>query len=34
MLLWDDLPSHRSRAMWHWLNRQRRWLVVHRHLLS
>jgi transposase len=29
-LLWDGLPSHRSRAMGDWLNRQRRWLVVER----
>jgi transposase len=29
-LLWDGLPSHRSRAMQAWLNRQRSWLVVER----
>ena len=29
-LLWDGLPSHRSRAMRAWLNRQRSWLVVER----
>jgi transposase len=27
-LLWDGLPSHRSRAMRAWLHRQRHWLVV------
>lgn len=27
-LIWDGLPSHRSRAMAAWLRRQRRWLVV------
>jgi transposase len=27
-LLWDGLPSHRSRAMRDWLNTQRSWLVV------
>jgi hypothetical protein len=29
-LLWDGLPSHRSRAMREWLNTQRSWLVVER----
>jgi transposase len=29
-LLWDGLPSHRSRAMRAWLNTQRSWLVVER----
>jgi DDE superfamily endonuclease len=29
-LLWDGRPSHRSRAMRAWLNRQRSWLVVER----
>jgi transposase len=29
-LLWDGLPSHRSRAMQAWLSRQRSWLVVER----
>jgi transposase len=29
-LLWDGLPSHRSRAMRDWLNTQRSWLVVER----
>jgi transposase len=29
-LLWDGLPSHRSRAMHDWLNTQRSWLVVER----
>jgi hypothetical protein len=29
-LLWDGLPTHRSRAMRTWLNRQRSWLVVER----
>jgi transposase len=27
-LLWDGLPAHRSKAMRHWLGRQRSWLVV------
>jgi transposase len=27
-LVWDGLPAHRSRAMRHWLARQRSWLVV------
>jgi hypothetical protein len=27
-LVWDGLPAHRSRAMRHWLGRQRSWLVV------
>ena len=26
--MWDGLPAHRSRAMRHWLGRQRSWLVV------
>jgi hypothetical protein len=29
-LLWDGLPSHRSRAMRAWLATQRSWLVVER----
>jgi transposase len=29
-LLWDGLPSHRSKAMRAWLNTQRHWLVVER----
>jgi DDE superfamily endonuclease len=29
-LLWDGLPTHRSRAMRAWLRRQRSWLVVER----
>src|SRR5215207_518297 len=29
-LLWDGLPSHRSRAMRAWLANQRSWLVVER----
>jgi DDE superfamily endonuclease len=29
-LLWDGLPSHRSRAMGDWLATQRSWLVVER----
>jgi transposase len=29
-LLWDGLPSHRSRAMRAWLATQRHWLVVER----
>lgn len=27
-LIWDGLPSHRSKAMTAWINRQRSWLVV------
>jgi transposase len=27
-LLWDGLPSHRSKKMKSWLRSQRRWLVV------
>jgi hypothetical protein len=27
-LVWDGLPAHRSRAMRHWLGRQRSWPVV------
>jgi transposase len=27
-LLWDGLPAHRSKAMRHWLGRQRSWLVA------
>ena len=27
-LLWDGLPSHRSKVMGAWLRRQRHWLVV------
>ena len=27
-LIWDGLPSHRSRRMKEWLSTQRRWLVV------
>src|SRR5215217_7738085 len=30
ILLWDGLPSHRSKAMRAWLNTQRSWLVVER----
>jgi transposase len=29
-VLWDGLPSHRSKAMVAWLARQRHWLVVER----
>ncbi len=29
-LIWDGLPSHRSRAMQAFLKKQRRWLVVER----
>jgi transposase len=29
-LIWDGLPSHRSRTMQAWIRRQRRWLVVER----
>jgi hypothetical protein len=29
-LLWDGLPSHRSRALRDWPNTQRHWLVVER----
>lgn len=29
-LIWDGLPSHRSRVMTDWLAEQRRWLVVER----
>jgi hypothetical protein len=29
-LIWDGLPSHRSRAMQAYLRKQRRWLVVER----
>jgi len=29
-LIWDGLPSHRSRAMQAFLRKQRRWLVVER----
>jgi hypothetical protein len=29
-LLWDGLPSHRSRAMSDWIRTQRDWLVVER----
>jgi transposase len=29
-LIWDGLPSHRSRTMTAWIRRQRRWLVVER----
>jgi hypothetical protein len=29
-LLWDGLPSHRSRAMRDWIRTQRSWLVVER----
>jgi transposase len=29
-LIWDGLPSHRSRRMQAWLRTQRRWLVVKR----
>lgn len=29
-LIWDGLPSHRSRKMQAWIRRQRRWLVVER----
>jgi transposase len=29
-LIWDGLPSHRSRAMQRFLRRQRKWLVVER----
>jgi hypothetical protein len=31
-LLWDGLPSHRSRAMRDWIRTQRSWLVVERRL--
>lgn len=27
-LIWDGLPSHRSKAMKAWIRRQRSWLVV------
>jgi hypothetical protein len=26
-LIWDGLPSHRSKAMTAWINKQRSWLV-------
>jgi transposase len=29
-LIWDGLPSHRSKIMNEWIARQRRWLVVER----
>jgi transposase len=29
-LIWDGLPSHRSRTMQAWIRRQPRWLVVER----
>ena len=29
-LIWDGLPSHRSRKMQAWIRPQRRWLVVER----
>lgn len=29
-LIWDGLPSHRSKAMKVWIGKQRRWLVVER----
>jgi len=29
-LIWDGLPSHRSREMTRWIAAQRRWLVVER----
>jgi len=29
-LIWDGLPSHRSKAMTAWINKQRSWLVVER----
>ena len=29
-LIWDGLPSHRSRRMHAWIRTQRRWLVVKR----
>ena len=29
-LIWDGLPSHRSKAMQAWIARQRSWLVVER----
>jgi len=29
-LIWDGLPSHRSRRMLDWIAGQRRWLVVER----
>jgi len=29
-LIWDGLPSHRSRRMQAWIRTQRRWLVVKR----
>lgn len=29
-LIWDGLPSHRSKAMKNWIGKQRRWLVVER----
>ena len=29
-LIWDGLPSHRSKAMRAWIGKQRRWLVVER----
>jgi transposase len=27
-LIWDNLPSHHSRVMSHWLDTQRHWLAV------
>jgi transposase len=30
ILIWDGLPAHRSRAMRHYLARQRRWLTAER----
>jgi putative transposase len=29
-LIWDGLPSHRSRRMQAWIRHQRRWLIVER----
>ena len=29
-MIWDGLPSHRSKAMTAWINKQRSWLVVER----
>ncbi len=29
-LIWDGLPSHRSKTMREWINKQRNWLVVER----
>lgn len=29
-LIWDGLPSHRSKVMKAWIGKQRRWLVVER----